>query len=300
MTSFAALAQAARRDGYSDAAIAAGRRAAALGCTDAEVEMAADEVWQREEWRAKRGGIDEPAVWAARALDSGILHRMLDEPGGAHDPFGEWLPMPTEGEQGLTLSHLFALLELAATVTKERDCAQAGVFYCWAYHLCGRPNGLEPPRFWTRANGRVAPLPCEGPRELEPTAHAKATHSRFKRMRDAYHSKMKAVQRRLDQSVARGSVAKAEDAFAALAAVRCAHCEEVVYGDELQPEQQRAAIAKRAREEVEQCRTGIDCGKPFCDCCAREVECADLIQRPYMRMRRVADAAGSTWELQLA
>ena len=115
----------------------------------------------------------------------------------------------------------------------------------------------------------MAPLPREGPRELEPTAHAKATHSRFKRMRDAYHSELKAVQRRLDQSVARGSVAKAEDAFAALAAVRRAHCEEVVYGDELQPEQQRAAIAKRAREEVEKCPTGIDCGKPFCDCCVK-------------------------------
>ena len=256
LTSFAKLEAAIRGVGGSDAEVAAAKRAAALGCTDVEVEQAAQEayVYDHEvvKWRKERSGIDEPVVWAERLLKAGFLHRLLDEPARVHELEG-WLPqLERERLELVTVAHLYALLDTAATVATERDCTQSAVFYCWAYHLChldGRPRapGLEPPRFWTRSTGRVAPLPREGPRELEPTPHAKATHNRFKRLRESYLKDREAACRRRDQSAKRGSLASVERAAADIERLDRATLVYVSTGD-LRPEPERKLMLKRARE----------------------------------------------------
>lgn len=85
LTSFEALERAARVEGYGDAAVAAAKRAAALGCTDAEIEQEAVAVQEREDWRAERGGLHEPVAWAARLLEEGLLKAIIDTPEGPHD-----------------------------------------------------------------------------------------------------------------------------------------------------------------------------------------------------------------------
>ena len=85
LTSFEALERAARAEGYGDAAVAAAKRAAALGCTDAEIEQEAVAVQEREDWRAERGGLHEPVAWAARLLEEGLLKAIIDTPEGPHD-----------------------------------------------------------------------------------------------------------------------------------------------------------------------------------------------------------------------
>ena len=296
LTSFAALEAAARRAGYSEAAITAGRRAAALGCTDAEVELAADEVREREEWSAERGGIDEPEAWVALRLEDGTLHKLLNEPETQHDRFGEWLPQPECGEQGVTMAHLFALLDATSRVAKERNCSQAGIYWCWVFHMCGGwSSGVERPRFWTHRNGREAPLPREGPRELEPTDHAKATHGRFKRLREAHRIALRAACRRRDQSIVRGSPVSAERAAAEVAKLE-RDARQVVLSDELQPEPLRKALAKRQRDDDQRSREGVDCGQLLCGCCLRNVEGSELLGRPCQKIRTVS---GGSLELEL-
>ena len=248
LDSFAALERAARAEGYGDAAIAAAKRAAALGCTDAEIEQEADVV--QEDWRAERGGLDEPAAWAAHLLKEGVLKAIIDTPEGPHD-LAEWRPcLEPEGYSEVTVAHLFALLDLVPAFAAERDSAQCAIFYAWAYFLCDGPRapGLEAPRLWTR--GRVAILPVEvvrGRTELEPTAHTKATFGRFKRLRDSYVADVQKARRRRDQCARRGSAAGAERAEAAVRELERGTLVRVTPGD-LRPEPERAQMLKRKRE----------------------------------------------------
>ena len=254
LTSFARLETKMRHADCSDAEIAAAKHAAALGCTDHEVGQAVDDAREHDEnvvqWRRERGGIDEPAAWVAARGVVDQLYALLDQPGGPHERLQFVLPqLEREGDTGVTVGHLYALLDVAARVAQARDCTQSAVFYCWAYHLCRGPRapGLEPPRFWTHRTGRVAPLPQEGPRELEPTPHAKAMHTRFKRLRETYEKERKAACKRRDLSAARGSVASALRAEAEIARLDRGTRVLVSPGD-LRPEKERALMLKRARE----------------------------------------------------
>ena len=250
LDSFAALERAARAEGYGDVAVAAAKRAAALGCTDAEIEQEADVVQEREDWRAERGGRDEPVAWAARLLEEGVLKAIIDAPEGPHD-LAQWRPcLEPEGWDEVTVAHLFALLDLVPGFAAERDSAQCAIFYAWAYFFCDGPHapGLERPRRWTR--GRVAILPVEvvrGRTELEPTAHTKATFGRFKRLRDSYVADVQKARRRRDQCARRGSAAGAERAEAAVRELERGTLVRVTPGD-LRPEPERAQMLKRKRE----------------------------------------------------
>ena len=57
----------------------------------------------------------------------GAANNALDEPAREHELDG-WLPqMERESLEGVTVAHLYALLDVAAKVATERDCAQCAV-----------------------------------------------------------------------------------------------------------------------------------------------------------------------------
>ena len=77
------------------AVVAAAKYAAALGCTDAEVYVAACRAqaiaFRALRWRTERSGADEPAAWLARVLQEGKVRQLLDAPDAEHD-ITSWLP----------------------------------------------------------------------------------------------------------------------------------------------------------------------------------------------------------------
>jgi hypothetical protein len=170
LTSFAALEKKIMTDycrEVSDAcaadaaaAVVAAKYAAALGCSDTEVEGAARKAFDLScrvlRWREERGGVDEPAAWAARMTRGGHLERLLRAPLDALDDAALEAILPTPAryhkDHGpkypyLTVGHVFELLKYDSKLAKAVGCARSAVMYCLLYHLTlGRvEEDLEPP-----------------------------------------------------------------------------------------------------------------------------------------------------------
>ena len=216
LTSFAALEQkimlgySHRRRGAPEAtaadaaaAVVAAKFAAALGCTDREVEGAAYKAFDIScrvlRWREERGGADEPAAWAAHVAREGHLEQLLSAPRDKHD-VESMLPIPSRyhpchGPQYpyLTIGHVFELLKLDAKYAKVRGCSRSAVMYCWLYPLStpGVIPELEPPTV------------KEGTAALVTTPTIKTLYANLERLQVRYKVEREAAQKRATQSLSR-------------------------------------------------------------------------------------------------
>ena len=170
---------------HLQAAVAAAKHAAALGCSDAEVEMAGqralDVASRGFGWRSERGGIDEPVAWVARALDSGRVRKLLEAPDETHD-VEEWTPWMDEASSGITLAHVYALYSrLDKGLAKDLGGSQAYVLYVILYHLLYGKGKVSPP---THQSEKVL----------------KSLHTRVGRQMTTYQEERKRAMKRRDQS----------------------------------------------------------------------------------------------------
>ena len=122
---------------YLPALVMAAKFAAAIGCSDQEIEIAvrrADNIATELDWQAERKGADEPAEWISCMLREGRLQVLLDAPHAEHDT-SAWDPQPNTFTSGITFNHAYSMIKPASDLAKERTISQVSAALDQGAHL---------------------------------------------------------------------------------------------------------------------------------------------------------------------
>jgi hypothetical protein len=234
-------------DARIDGAIHAAKHAAALGCTDAEIESAAykgvDDV-DSAAWYTSMDGRDDPHRWAAELLKSEMLERLLlpgELDGTTKLPQPHYWDEFNHGEGcGMQWRHVYSLLNLTdAAYAKAHSASRSSIIYCILYHLLQAEDLL-------RGHFSVDKVRVEAGVErstrkdgtLQSTPHTKAVHARLERQSTSHAKALTAARKRRDLNRSRGNSRETAREEAEMARLVHVSCVRVCAGD-LRPDDVR-------------------------------------------------------------